>query len=168
MVAYKVTNGNVYLEGGKIAGKFTEITFPDFKYKMTDFKSLGMLSDIELPAGVEKLEVQIKFNSIFADEFNKLTDITKPCKLIFRGNKEGFTQAGRTTEENITIAVTGIGKNIPLGGFKANEMSEFTLIMSVWACSVTDSGKPVLSFDAFSNTLVVGGKDLTAGFRINA
>jgi hypothetical protein len=167
MVAYKVTNGNVYLQGNKLVGKFSEISFPDIKYKMTDFTSLGMLSDIELPSGIEKLEAKIKFTAIFADEFNKLTDITTPASLIFRGNKEGFTGNIRSTEENITISITGIGKNIPLGGFKANQMTEFELVVAVWACKVTDAGKPVIEFDAFSNTLMVGGKNLTQGFQLN-
>lgn len=167
-MVYKVTNGNVYLEGGKLAGKFSEITFPDLQYKMSDFSGLGMMADLELPSGVEKMECSIKFNAIYADEFAKLCNLSKPANLIFRGNKEGFTQAGRSTETNITIAITGIAKNVPLGGFKANEMTELELKMTVWSCTVTDAGAPVLQFDAFSNTLVVGGQDMTAGFRINS
>lgn len=169
MTVYKVTNGNVYLDGNKLVGKFEEITFPDVKYKMSDYTTLGMMADIELPNGIEKLEAKIKFSSIFAEEFKKLADISKPATLIFRGNKEGFEgNAVRSSETNLTIQISGIGKNIPLGGFKANEMGGgFELTMAVWSCTVTDNGQPVLEFDAFSNTFKVGGNDLTAKFKLN-
>lgn len=169
MIIYKVTNGNVYMDANKLAGKFEEITFPDLKYKMSDYTTLGMLADIELPSGIDKLECKIKFSSIFKEEFSKLTNIKKPATLIFRGNKEGFEGSGiRATETNLTIKVTGIGKNIPLGGFKANDMgSGFELTMAIWSCEVIDNGQPLLSFDAFSNTLVIGGEDMTAGFKLN-
>jgi P2 family phage contractile tail tube protein len=167
MIAYKVTNGNVYLDGITLVGKFDELTLPDLAYKTTEYKTLGMLAEIELPSGFEKMEAEINFLSVFAAEFSKIADPTQPVNLTFRGNKEGYDSMSGRIESNVTITIRGIGKNFPLGGFKTNEMSNFKLKMTVWSISVSDGGVPVLRFDAMSNTFVLGGKDLSMGFKLN-
>ena len=56
----RLTNANVYLDGGSMLGRAEEVNLPVLKAKMAEHKALGMVGTIEAFAGFEKLEGKIK------------------------------------------------------------------------------------------------------------
>jgi uncharacterized protein len=166
MAIHKLTNGNCYLDGSKLIGKVTEVDFPDLKYKMTDYKSLGMLGDVEIPSGFEKMEAKLKFHTFMYDDFVKATSFDKPVNITFRGNQE-VHEAGAKIEYNVTIMLNGIAKNFPMGQFKQNEMTNLDLTFSIYSAKVIVSGVDLMEYDVFTNTYKIGGRDLNAAFKLN-
>ncbi len=53
----KVTNGNLYLDGGSLVGKVQEATLMEVTSKMSEFKALGMVGTTEYPSGFEMMEM---------------------------------------------------------------------------------------------------------------
>lgn len=166
MSAHKLTNGNCYLDSNTLVGKFTDVEFPDLKYKFTDFNSLGMLGDLELPSGFEKMTAKLKFNMFFVSEFTKATAPDRPVSLTFRGNQESY-ENGNTTSQNVTITLTGIGKNFPMGQFKKNTETNLDIEFAVYSAKVVVGGVTLMEYDVFTNTFKLNGRDINANWKLN-
>lgn len=68
----RITNANIYLDGNNLLGRASEIKLPDISMIMQEHKALGMVGKIELPAGFDKLEGEIKWNSFYHDVMRNL------------------------------------------------------------------------------------------------
>lgn len=166
MSAHKLTNGNCYLDGNTLVGKINDVEFPDLKYKFSDFNSLGMLGDMELPSGFDKMTAKVKFNMFFTSEFAKVTAPDRPVSLTFRGNQESF-ENGVKTSQNATITISGVGKNFPMGNFKKNTETNLDVEMAVYSAKVVVGGVTLMEYDVFSNTFKINGRDINADWKLN-
>ena len=63
----RITNANLYLNGGSFLGKAQEVTLPDIKAIMTTHPALGMAGQLEFPSGLDKLESTIKMNGLYPE-----------------------------------------------------------------------------------------------------
>ena len=63
----RITNANIYLDGTNLLGRAEEVKLPDVSMIMQEHKALGMVGKVELPAGFDKLEGEIKWNSFYRD-----------------------------------------------------------------------------------------------------
>lgn len=63
----RITNANIYLDGANLLGRAEEVKLPDVSMTMQEHKALGMVGKVELPAGFDKLEGEIKWNSFYRD-----------------------------------------------------------------------------------------------------
>jgi hypothetical protein len=167
MNAFKITNGNCYLENGTLAGKAEEVEIPEIKLKMVDYKALGMLSDIEIPGGYEKMEVKVKFKTLMLREF-ALLNPNKTISLIVRGNLEQWNNKGKAADNGVKIAFSGVAKNFPHGKLQTGEMSDITVSFTCWSIKTTIGGRDIMEFDAFSNTYKINGDDVNAAWKINS
>ncbi|STJ83855.1 phage major tail tube protein [Escherichia coli] len=61
----RITNANIYLDGTNLLGRAEEVKLPDVSMIMQEHKALGMVGKVELPAGFDKLEGEIKWNSFY-------------------------------------------------------------------------------------------------------
>ena len=63
----RITNANIYLDGANLLGRAEEVKLPDVSMTMQEHKALGMVGKVELPAGFDKMEGEIKWNSFYRD-----------------------------------------------------------------------------------------------------
>lgn len=163
----QIVNANIYLNGISLLGKAEELNLPDVNAIMVDHKALGMVGKINLPAGVEKLEGSIKWNSIYADVQRQVANPFATYMLMARSSVEQYTSAGRTAElamvTYLTVQFTGNG----LGSYKQHDNVEKTdKFVATYIKQVIDN-QVVLELDYMANIFNVNGTDVLATYRAN-
>lgn len=163
----KIVNGNAYLDGNKLAGKLNELELPSIKFKMEDITALGLFSEIELPAGLEKMEAKLKWNAIYGDNF-KLESAVKSVSLTVKSNMVQHGAGGVLKEIPVTVTISGAFKEIPLGTLKGTEKIDgLEHVMTVYYLKLEEDGKAIYEVDVFNNILKIGSEDILEQFRSN-
>jgi P2 family phage contractile tail tube protein len=163
----RIVNANIYANGNSLLGRAEEIKLPDVTATMTEHKALGMVGKIELPSGFEKLEGEIKWNSLYDDASALMANPFKTVQLQCRSNIETYGAQGRMEERSLVTYLTVMFKKNPLGTFKQHDNAEFS---SGFACTYVKQvidGREVLELDVLANIFRVNGEDMLAAYRRN-
>lgn len=163
----RITNANVYVDGRSKLGKAEEIKLPDIQAIMQEHKALGMVGKIELPAGFDKLEGEIKWNSLYQDVATVMANPFKAVALQCRSSIETYGAQGRQQEVSLVTYMTVMFKKNPLGTFKQHENAEFGSAFSCTYIKQVIDGQEVLELDYMANIFRVNGVDQLQGYRNN-
>jgi P2 family phage contractile tail tube protein len=163
----RVTNANIYINGNSFLGKAEEIDLPKITAKMAEHKALGMAGSIELPAGFDKMEARIKWNSFYKDAMVMMANPYEVVSLQCRSSLETYTAAARTGEAPVVVFLKGQFKSVPTGNFKQHDNVEMESNLAVTYVKVEIDGQPVVEFDAIANIYKVDGIDILAQYRSN-
>nr|VFK17447.1 MAG: hypothetical protein BECKLPF1236B_GA0070989_111714 [Candidatus Kentron sp. LPFa] len=161
----RVSNANIYLEGGSLLGQAEEIKLPDVTAKMTEQKALGQIGAMEFPSGFEKMEGEIKWNSFYPEAMKAVGNPWKFVKLQARAHHETYTDEGRTDQKPLVTFLTVAFKKNALGTMKQNDTAAPTSGFACYAIRQTLGGEELLVFDVLANTYSVGGQDLMAQYK---
>ncbi len=163
----KITNGNAYLDGVTLIGKLEELEMPNIKFKMSDVAALGVFSEIELPSGLEKMEAKLKWNAIYGDNFKSESPLTS-VSLTVKSNMKQHGAGGALKDIPVTVTISGVFKEIPLGTLKGTEKIDgLEHKMTVYYVKLEEDGKQVYEVDVFNNILKFADKDILESFRLN-
>lgn len=162
----KVTNANVYIDGGSHLGKAAEIDLPSITQKMAEHVALGMIGSFQFPSGVEAMEARILWNAMYADVLKKVADPTTVVQMQCRASLETYTSTGRT-QAPVVVYMNGQFKTFPGGNFKQHENVEMESMINVFYMKVEINGEEVVQLDTFANIYRVGGVDISAEYRSN-
>lgn len=163
----KITNANVFLNGNNHCGKSDEVKLPDVVQKMIEHKGLGMIGTIELPSGLDKMAMTIKWSSMYKDVMKAEGNPYAANSLQLRGSLETWGAAGRSSEVPVVAFVKGTFKKFPGGVFKMGENVERESEMAVSYFKLTVAGEDIIEVDFFANIYKVGGVDVVAKFNQN-
>lgn len=163
----RLTNANLYVNGKSLLGQAEEITLPDIKHKLSEHKAIGMVGVMELWAGIDKMEAQIKWNSFYKDTMIEFGDPTKAISIQARGSLETYTSQGRTEQVPVVCYITGMPKNFPMGNYKQHDNVEAISQMTVTYCKMEINGEEVFEVDVLANIYKVGGVDILAKYKAN-
>jgi len=163
----RITNANIYLDGASLLGKAEEIKLPDISAIMQESKGLGMIGKIELPAGFDKMEGEIKWNSLYEDVAKLLGNPFVARQLQCRSSVETYNALGRVQEVKLVTYLTVQFKKAPLGTYKQHENAEFQSAFTCTYIKQVLGGTEVVELDYMSNIFKVNGADQLATFRAN-
>ncbi len=163
----RLTNANVYLDGGSMLGRAEEITLPTLKAKMAEHKALGMVGTIESFAGFEKLEGKIKWSSLYPEVLKKTANPFTAVQLQVRGSLEVYTSAGRQDEKPVVVMLSVIFKSLPAGAFKQHDNVEVESEFTATYMKISVDGEEIVEIDALANIYKAGGQDVLAAYRTN-
>ena len=150
-----------------LLGRAEEIKLPDVSAIMQEHKALGMVGKIELPAGFDKLEGEIKWNSLYKDVAKTVANPYKAVQLQCRSNIETYGAQGRLQEVSLVTYLTVMFKKNPLGTFKQHDNAEFGSGFSATYIKQVIDGDEVLELDYLANIFRVGGEDMLETYRAN-
>ncbi len=163
----KITNGNAYLNGTTLIGKLEELELPSIKFKMEDVTALGVFSEMELPSGLEKMESKLKWNAIYGDNF-KIESAVKPVSLTVKSNMVQHGAGGVLKSIPVTVTISGVFKEIPLGTLKGTEKIDgLEHKMTVYYLKLEEDGNAIYEVDIFNNIIKFGSEDILEDFRSN-
>lgn len=160
-------NANIYIDGASLLGKADEFKLPTVKFKMIDHKAVGMMASIKLPAGIEALEGEIKWNAFYADVWAKTLNPYAPVKLQARGSLETYSTNGRIAQVPYVVFLTAAFSEVPLGDFKQNDKAEFQSKYSANYVKQRVNNQDILEIDAMANIYKVNGVDQLDIYRQN-
>ncbi len=163
----KVTNANVYFDGVSYMGRAEEVTLPDVQPKMVDHKGLGMVGELELPAGLQKMSMKIKWNGIYPDVMKKTHDCYTAIRLMLRTSVDTFEGGSRTGQAPCVIYVTVIPKKAGGLGFKPQENVDREDEFNVTAYKMEIDDEEIIDIDIMANVWRVNGVDQLATYRDN-
>lgn len=163
----RVTNANVYVEGGSILGQAEEVSVPEVKYSLSEHKALGMVGKMEFFSGLDKLEAKIKWNSFYSDTLLKFADPFKSLQLQVRASLEQYGATGRTAETPVVVHMTVQNKNFPGANFKQHDNVEMESSLGCTYFKLVIGGKDIVEIDVLANIYKVNGTDVLATFRSN-
>jgi hypothetical protein len=165
----KLFNGNVYLDGTKeLIGRASEITLPKIQPATHEHSGLGMVGSLSLPAGLQEMELEIKWSGFYADHLKAAGNPFTTNKLQARGNHEVYTPEGRTEERPFVVQMTGWWKETGLGTLKAREAADgYDDKLTLSYLKVMLGGEPLYEVDVYNNVWRVGGEDVLATYRQN-
>lgn len=163
----RIVNANIYIEGVNLLGRAEEIKLPDISAIMAEHKALGMVGKMELPSGFDKLEGEIKWNSLYEEAAKYMANPFKALQLQCRSSIEVYGPGGRIEEVPLATFLTLMFKKNPLGTFKQHDNAEFSSAFSATYVKQVIKGKDVLELDYMANIYKVNGEDLLATYRDN-
>lgn len=102
----RITNANIYLDGNNLLGRASEIKLPDISMIMQEHKALGMVGKIELPAGFDKLEGEIKWNSFYHDVMRKTANPWQAVALQCRSSIDCYNSQGKADQLALVTHMT--------------------------------------------------------------
>lgn len=163
----RITNANIYLEGNNLLGRAEEVKLPDVTAIMQEHKALGMVGKIELPAGFDKLEGEIKWNSLYDDAAKITANPYKAVQLMCRSNIETYGAQGRVKQVALVTYLTVMFKKNPLGTFKQHDNGEFGSSFTASYIKQVIDGNEILELDYLANIFKVNGEDMLQDYRTN-
>ncbi|MBS1186684.1 MAG: phage major tail tube protein [Burkholderiaceae bacterium] len=161
----RITNANIYIDGNSMLGRAEEIKLPDITVMMAEHKALGMVGKIELPSGFDKLEGEIKWNSLYREVAAKVANPYKAVQLQCRSNVETYGSQGRVEEVSLVTHLTVMFKKNPMGTFKQHDNAEFPSQFVATYIKQQINGEDILELDYMANIFIVGGEDQLASYR---
>lgn len=163
----RLTNANVYLDGGSLLGRVSEFNAPKVNAKMAEHSALGMIGSVEYFAGIDKLEGSIKWTAYYGSEMRKFANFFKPIRIQVRGSLEQYQGGGKVAEIPATIFLTIQPKNFPLGDYKQHDNVDLQTDYACTYCRLEIDGNVEMEIDVEANIYKVNGEDLLAAYRQN-
>lgn len=163
----RVTNANLYINGNSLIGKAEEVQLPDISILETEHKALGLVGGNMLPAGFDKLEGKIKWNSFYQDVWLQFGNPFVPVSLQCRSSVDTYDSQGRQAQTALVTFLTITIKKLPLGTYKPKDNADFASEFSCTYIKQQFGGSDVLELDTLANIFKVGGVDQLAVYRLN-
>lgn len=161
----RLTNANIYLDGGSMLGRAEEIELPVLQAKMADHKALGMVGSIKAFVGFEKLEGKIKWSSLYPDALRKTANPFRSVQLQVRASVETYASPGRTEERPVVALLTVTFKSLPGGNYKQHENVELESEFFATYFKLTVGGEDITEIDVLANIYKAAGQDVLATYR---
>ncbi|UTH76086.1 phage major tail tube protein [Chromobacterium sp. IIBBL 290-4] len=163
----RITNANIYINGNSLLGRAEEVKLPDVAAIMQEHKALGMVGKIELPAGFDKLEGEIKWNSLYKDVAKIVANPFQAVQLQCRSNIETYGSQGRLQQVSLVTYLTVMFKKNPMGNFKQHENADFSSAFTATYIKQVIGGEDILELDYMANIFRVAGNDMLDVYRQN-
>lgn len=163
----RITNANVYLEGESILGHVEELNVPEIKFIKSEQKTLGMFGKAEFTSGIDKMEMKIKWNSIYADSLKKIANPFNALSYQIRGSIQNWESASVTGEQQCTVYMRAQTANFPGIGLKQQDNVEMESLFSVYYYKLEVADVAVIEIDVLANIFKVDGVDLLAAYKAN-
>lgn len=163
----RISQANVFLDGGSYLGRASEVKLPEVKFAMTEHKALGLFGALELPSGLEKMEAELTMTGLFADFQKAAANPFDAVNLQVRATQETYSGPGRIAQDAVILFLLGTFKSVPMGTFKQNEPVDVKATMSITYARLEIAGQVIFEVDVFNNIFKQNGADLMETYRAN-
>ena len=159
----KLKDMRTFVDGNRYAGEVPEVTLPKLAIKTEAYRGGGMLGEVDIDMGLEKLEAEIKAGGLLKDLFRGFGATTHDAVLIrFAGayqSESGGVEAAEAT-------MRGRIAEIDPGSAKPGSDTEHTFKYTLTYYRLDIDGQNEIEIDVVGGTYIVGGVDRRA--EINA
>lgn len=159
-------NANVYANGNSLLGMAEEVTLPGVKAKYRDVKVLGLMSDLELPSGLEKMTGKIKWNSLYPDVIDAFAGPFVSQQIQVRSNLESWDSSGKTGDVSIAVFMTVRFKDaLSALNIKQADSPDQEAEFSCTYFRLEIDGISYIEVDVFNNVYFVSDQDQFVNYR---
>lgn len=153
-------NFNVFVSGDSYAGVAKTVGLPELVKKTEDYRAAGMIGDIALDLGFEKLEAKVTYTGVDSRHFAQLSKCgVSDLPIRFIGAYEHQDTCQHVTRE---VYMRGMVTNMPLGENTLGEINEQELTYAVSYLKVADDGVVFVELDIVNGVCIINGVDKTS------
>jgi len=163
----KLTNANVYFDGASYLGKVEEVNLPEVGFKQAEHKALGMMGSLDIPSGMDKMELSLKWSTVDPVAMRKVSNAFRSWDFQVRSSLERYEAQGRTAQDSYVAYFRGMPKNIAGQNFKQHDNVEAESKFSISYYKLEINGQIIYEIDVLNNIYKVDGVDLLATYRAN-
>lgn len=154
---------NVFNNGLNFLGVAEEVELPKLAMKIEDYRAGGMIGEVGINLGLEKLELTHKYAGIVPELFTGFASDTIDSQLI---RFAGSYQRDDTGEVSaVEIVMRGRHTELDGGNSKAGEKTETSIKSALTYYKMTIDGKEMIEIDMLNSVLNIEGKDRYAKHR---
>ncbi|MBX9816250.1 MAG: phage tail protein [Proteobacteria bacterium SG_bin5] len=160
---HKLKNFRLFESGEDYIGLTSEITLPKIAEKVEGYRGGGMLAEVDIGMGLEKLEMEIKYGGAVRNKLRTLGRVGVAGTLLrFVGAYQEDVAGGVLAAELIAQ-----GKLVELdpGNAKAGDNTEWTAKHTLSYLRWTLNGRTEVEIDVLNNVFLVDGVDRMAEIR---
>lgn len=166
-VITKIFNANVYLNGDNYAGLAEEVTAPEVKPKTSEHKALSNIGVFELPTGLDKMSMKIKWNTVNPAVMATTADFYNASDIMIRSHIDKYENGSKVGSSSVVMHVRGMSSGLPPVAFKHQDNPDMENTFNVTGYKLEIDGVTVVHVDFFANIYIVDGVDLLADYRAN-
>lgn len=160
---HKLKVFNVFNDGDSYIGQTTEVALPKLAIKAEAYRSGGMIGEVDIDLGLEKMEMEHTYGGPVRQIFNQF-GLTKTAGVLLRFM--GSYQRDDTAEIDAYEVVTrGRHIEIDMGSAKAGDDTTFKVKTSISYFKLTINNEVVIEIDMENMIYVVNGEDRYAAHR---
>lgn len=151
-------NMNVFVDGHSWAGTAETVTLPKITKKTEDFRGAGMLGDIALDMGYEKLEMEIAYAGFDPKQYKQLGRCgTSDLPIRYVG---AYERQDTCTIQNVEVYVRGQAVELDPGDSTLGEKSEIKMSYNVTYYRLEVDGDVIVELDLINGIERFGDSDL--------
>lgn len=148
---------NVFNNGLNYLGIAEEVELPKLAMKIEDYRAGGMIGEVGINLGLEKLELTHKYAGIVPELFTGFASETIDSELV---RFAGSYQRDDTGEISaVEIVMRGRHTELDGGNSKAGEKTETSIKSALTYYKMTVDGKEMVEIDMLNSVLKIDGKD---------
>jgi len=159
----KLKNFNLFVDGSSWAGLVAEIQLPKLSKKIEQWRGGGMLGEIDVELGLEKLEMETKLGGLIVGALRAFGAVGVSGSLLrFVGAYQEEAAGGVKPAE---LVVMGMHSEIDPGSAKVGDNTEWSLKSTLTYLKWTISGRVEVEIDMINNVMLIDGFDRMAAIR---
>lgn len=154
---------NVFVDGVSYVGQAEEISLPKLQVKTNEWRSGGMVGEVEIDHGLQKIELEHTYGGFQPDVFKTLGGAKLESTMLrfagsYQSDDDGAVQA-------VEIVVRGRHTEIDGDKAKAGDKSQTKVKTSCNYYKLTVDGATLVEVDMINMIYVVSGEDRMAEHR---
>ena len=166
MILEEIREGVVFVEGNSYFGTTNEIKLPEIQFRTNERKPTGGIGVIELPAGIDKMELEINWNTYDQKLAGSAFNPRQATAMMVRSVKRTFDGSGAVNAEvKLITHLKVLPKSFGLGTHKNGEAIEVPTKFAVHAIKQVLDGETIIDIDIINQVYEVGGVDLLSTVR---
>lgn len=159
----KLKNFNCFLDGESCIGKVPEITLPKLTKKVEQYRAGGMLGEVDIEMGMDKLELEAKFGGIACRALRSWGAIgVAGVQTLFVGAYQEDLTGGVLAAELVT---QGMIVEVDAGNAKVGDNTEWMAKQTLSYLKWTIAGRVEVEIDLLNCIMIVDGVDRMAAIR---
>lgn len=153
-----VKNMNVFVKGDSWAGVAKTVTLPKITKKTEDFRGAGMLGEVALELGYEKMECEITYAGFDPNLYRQLRVCgTSDLPIRFVGMYE---RQDNCSKSSVEWYMRGQAIELDAGDATLGELSEYKAKYAVSYCRLVVDGQQIFELDFINGIEVYGEENL--------
>lgn len=166
MILEEIREGVVYVNGTSYFGATETVKLPEIQFRTNERKPTGGIGSLELPGGLDKLEMEIGWKSYDRRLARSLFNPRVATSLQIRSVKRVFDGAGGVSSELAVVThITVLPKSFGLGEHKGGEAIDVPTKFAVHAIKQIVGNETLVDIDVINQIFAIGGEDLLSNLR---
>lgn len=159
----KLKNMNLFHDGVSFIGQVPEVTLPKLAIKGESYRGGGMVGEIQLDQGIDKLEMEFTAGGLLLQPLRQFGAVQHDAVLLrFAG---AFQSESASRVQSVEVIGRGRHMEIDMGNAKPGSDTEHKIKSALSYYKLVVDGRTEIEIDVLGGVFIVDGIDRYAEIR---